>query len=80
MDKGFTQLAVQLIAIDAMMSEDKNTLLYGAVTMGDLWRFCVLDRKNKTIIKGIDAFLIPTDLEKLFAIFFGILNPSFKHK
>ena len=63
-----------------MMADDKNVLLYGAVTMGDLWRFCVLDRKNKTITKDIDAFLIPADLEKLFAIFFGILNPSFKHK
>jgi len=73
-DKGFTQLAVEMIAIESYMSDNKNNLLYGAVTMGDMWRFGVLDRKNKIIKKDIDAFLIPSDLEKLFAVMFGILE------
>jgi hypothetical protein len=74
LDKGFTQLAVELIAVDSYMSDNKNNLLYGAITMGDMWRFGVLDRKNKIIKKDIDAFLIPSDLEELFTVIFGILE------
>ena len=76
MDKGFTQLAVELIAMDNYFTEDKNNLLYGAVTMGDLWRFGVLNRETKIIKKDMDAFLIPADLEKLFEVMFGILARS----
>ena len=73
MDKGFTQLAVELIAM-AHYLEEGNNILYGAVTMGDVWRFGYLDRRKKLIKKDIDAYLIPADLEKLFLVFFGILN------
>jgi hypothetical protein len=72
-DKGFTQLAVELIAMESYL-ENHNDLLYGAITMGDWWRFGVLDRKNKIIFKDIDAFLIPADMEKLFSVLFGILE------
>lgn len=74
LDKGFTQLAVELIAIDQYFSEDESRFLYGAVTMGDMWRFGVLDRENRLICKDIDAFLIPAELESLFAVIFSILK------
>ncbi|MEI6746041.1 MAG: hypothetical protein WCL34_08775 [Methylococcaceae bacterium] len=74
LDKGFTQLAVELIAMDNYLENDAHELLYGAVTMGDMWRFGVLDRKNKIISKDIDAFLIPSDIEKFFAVLLGILE------
>jgi len=74
MDKGFTQLSVELIAMDSYITDNKNNLLYGAVTMGDMWRFGVLDREKKIIKKDIDAFLVPADLEKLFTVLFGILK------
>jgi hypothetical protein len=74
-DRGFTQLSVELITIDALMDIKDSKLLYGVVTMGDLWRFGVLDRTCKTIKKDMNAFFIPTDLEALFSIFVGILDP-----
>lgn len=74
LDKGFTQLAVELIAMDSYLENDSHELLYGAVTMGDMWRFGVLDRKNKIISKDIDAFLIPSHIEKFFAVLLGILE------
>jgi hypothetical protein len=74
LDKGFTQLAVELIAMDCYLENDSQELLYGAVTMGDMWRFGVLNRKNKIISKDIDAFLIPSDIEKFFAVLLGILD------
>jgi len=74
MDKGFTQLAVELIAVDHYLAENSNPLLYGAITMGSMWQFGVLNRQTKIITKNIDAFLVPTDLESLFAVFLGILE------
>nr|VFK34232.1 MAG: hypothetical protein BECKMB1821I_GA0114274_106511 [Candidatus Kentron sp. MB]VFK76352.1 MAG: hypothetical protein BECKMB1821H_GA0114242_10534 [Candidatus Kentron sp. MB] len=74
LDKGFTQLAVELIAMHEYLGEDDTGILYGAVTMGDMWRFGALDRENKIITKNIDAFLIPADIAKLFSVFLGILN------
>jgi hypothetical protein len=34
----------------------------------------VLDRATKTISKDIDAFLVPSHIEKLFAVLLGILE------
>ncbi len=46
LEHGFNQLVVELIALDNYL-EDKQTFLYGAITLGDVWRFSLLDRKNK---------------------------------
>ncbi|MCC6136460.1 MAG: hypothetical protein IT491_14005 [Gammaproteobacteria bacterium] len=73
MERGFTQLAVELIGMDRDLNE-KNGFLYGAVTVGDVWRFGVLDRDNKLILKDMAAFVVPADLENLFAVFLGILD------
>jgi hypothetical protein len=53
----------------------KQDLLYGAITVGDLWRFGVLQRQQKAIYKDIDSFRVPLDLEDLFKILLGILKP-----
>jgi hypothetical protein len=74
MERGFTQLAVELIAMD-QCDDVKQDLLYGAITVGDLWRFGVLQRQQKAIYKDIDSFRVPLDLEDLFKILLGILKP-----
>jgi hypothetical protein len=73
MEKGFTQLAVELIAMDQYL-EGSNTELYGAITVGDVWRFGKLDREHKHLKKDIDAFRIPLDIEELFQVLIGILT------
>ncbi len=74
LERGFSQLAVELIAVDQHMEEGDDPL-YGAVTVGDLWRFGLLDRKAKRVSKDIDSFRVPSDLEELFSVFMGILKP-----
>ncbi len=74
MERGFTQLAVELIAMDQRV-EEKHELLYGAITVGDLWRFGALRRQQKMISKDIDSFRVPLDLEDLFKVLLGILKP-----
>lgn len=75
LEKGFTQLAAELIAFSQYSENDKE-LLYGAVTVGNIWQFGLLDAKNKILHKDIDAFLVPADLEKLFAVLLGILKAA----
>ncbi|KHD07237.1 hypothetical protein PN36_21025 [Candidatus Thiomargarita nelsonii] len=74
LDKGFNQLAVELIALDQYESENSPELLYGAVTIGEIWRFGVLKRKDKVIVKDIHSQRIPEDTGKVFSILLGILK------
>jgi hypothetical protein len=69
--RGFTQLAVELIAMSHV--EDRD-IFYGAVTMGDVWRFGKLDRENKTIFQDLYLFKVPEDLENLVKVIVGILD------
>lgn len=69
--KGFTQLAVELIALS--QSEEQN-VLYGAVTMGNIWQFGKLDRTQQKIVQDLSLFRIPDDLEDLASILVGILK------
>jgi hypothetical protein len=71
MTRGFTQLAVQLIAMSHV--EDQN-IFYGAVTMGDVWRFGKLDRNQQTIFQDTHLFRVPDDLDDLLKVMVGILD------
>jgi len=71
MTRGFTQLAVELIA---MSHVEEQNILYGAVTMGDVWRFGKLDRSQKTIFQDVNLFRVPDDLDDLIKVMVGILD------
>ena len=49
LERGFTQLAAELIAIDKSENPDLPQTIYGAITIGEVWRFAYLDRSKKTI-------------------------------
>jgi len=71
LEKGFNQLAAELIALDKY--EDENSsLVYGAITIGEMWRFTVLNRKTKHITRDIHSFTIPEDVETVFRVLLGI--------
>lgn len=69
--KGFTQLAVELIALSQI--EEQN-LLYGAVTIGNVWQFGQLDRLQKQIAQDLNLFKVPDDLDNLVRVIVGILE------
>jgi hypothetical protein len=50
--------------------------LYGAVTLGDVWRFGVLQRAEKRLTKDMNGYILPADLVPLFSILLGILSPE----
>ncbi len=69
--RGFTQLAVELIALSHI--EEQN-VFYGAVTMGDVWRFGKLERNSQQITQDINLFKVPDDLDSLVRVLMGILE------
>jgi len=70
--RGFTQLAVELIALDGWIESDES-ILYGAVTTGDIWQFGSYNREEKKIYQDLMLHRIPTDIQALFQILVDIL-------
>lgn len=73
LQRGFTQLAVEMIAL----SQSKDTtseILFGAVSIGSVWKFGVLHRSQKLITQDIGSYRVPEDLTELLGILSGILN------
>ncbi len=71
--RGFTQLAVELIAIDSWIEADEP-ILYGAVTTGDIWQFGSFQRVSRIVTQDLMLYRVPTDLQELMQILVGILN------
>ncbi|MBE9126246.1 MULTISPECIES: hypothetical protein [unclassified Coleofasciculus] len=70
--RGFTQLAVELIAL--AMVEESPEVLYGVVSIGELWIFGKLERSNYIITRDIGSYTLPDDLAELVRILVGILE------
>lgn len=68
--RGFTQLAAELIAIAEL---EELPVVYGAVTLGDVWRFGRCDRDRTTIVQDINLYTVPGNLATLTQILGGIL-------
>jgi len=71
--RGFTQMAVELIAISEV---EEGEIFYGAVTIGDAWRFGRLEKTKQQIFQDISLYRIPDDLPDLMKILIGILESS----
>jgi hypothetical protein len=74
--KGFTQLAVELIALDQWTNDDDVSVLYGAVTTGDVWKFGRLDRAARHVTQDLNLFRVPEDLLTLLNSLVGILGET----
>lgn len=73
LSRGFTQLAVELIALQ-QWTQDEPEILYGAVSTGDVWQFGLLHQDGKKIQQDLNLYRVPADLEELFQILVGILT------
>ena len=71
--RGFTQLAAEMIALDKA-DENEQKVIYGAITIGEVWRFGKLHRPEKKIFEDINLFRVPTDLQSLMEVLVGVLE------
>ncbi|MBC1224137.1 hypothetical protein GNF10_13450 [Nostoc sp. UCD121] len=69
----FTQLAVELIALEQTL-DDQSSILFGAVNNGHDWKFGTLDIQQKLITEDIKLYRVPEGLEDLVRVLVGILS------
>lgn len=77
--KGFNQLAVEMLALDQWQKTpavDQQPQLLGAVTTGEVWRFGVLDRREKHVIQSLALYRVPEDIEAVERILTAALMPK----
>lgn len=73
LSRGFTQLAVELIALDEWNDSDQQTL-QAAVSTGDVWQFGLLHREQRQITQNLNLYRVPADLEDVFRILVATLG------
>lgn len=73
---GFTQMAVQLIALDQWEKStgvEQQPEVVGAVSTGTIWQFGVLHRQEKLVTQELTLYRVPKDLEPLMRILVAAL-------
>jgi hypothetical protein len=75
LERGFVQLAIELIALDQWI-ESEQPILYGAISTGNIWQFGQFDRQTRQITQDLDLYRVPADLDILLRILVKILEPS----
>ena len=73
LQRSFTQLEVELIALEKWLSTD-SPMLYGAVSMGNIWQFGILHARSQPILQYINLYRVPNDVEDLLSILVAILS------
>jgi hypothetical protein len=75
LEKGFVQLAIELIALDQWI-ESEQPILQGAISTGNIWQFGQFDRHSRQVTQDLDLFRVPADLKDLLQILVKALEPS----
>lgn len=67
LDNGFTQLAVELIAVQQWLETEEP--LFGAIATGTIWQFGIFDPLKQEVTQDLNLDRVPADLHELLAIF-----------
>jgi hypothetical protein len=73
LERGFLQLAIELIALDRWIDSDQP-ILFGAISTGNIWQFGQFDREARHITQDLDLYRVPADLTELMQILVQILE------
>jgi hypothetical protein len=73
LERGFVQLAIEMIAIDQWIESDQP-IIYGAISTGNIWQFGKFNRQTRTVTQDLNLFRVPADLDDLLRILVKILN------
>ncbi|MBE9065380.1 hypothetical protein IQ260_01800 [Leptolyngbya cf. ectocarpi LEGE 11479] len=74
LERGFIQLAIELIALDQWIESDQP-VLPGAISTGNIWQFGQFHRQNRAVTQDLDLYRVPADLEDLLRILVKTLAP-----
>jgi hypothetical protein len=73
-NKGFTQLATEMIALDKWTDSSQAEIL-GAVTTGNVWQFGILYRQTQKMEQAINLYRVPEELEVIVRTLLAALMP-----
>lgn len=73
MNRGASQLVAEMAALD-QSTQSESALLYGALSIGTVWQFCLLHRAEKRFEQDVQLYLVPDQVVDLCAILLGILK------
>jgi hypothetical protein len=73
LERGFVQLAIELIALDQWIESDQP-ILQGAISTGNIWQFGQFDRAAKRITQDLNLYRVPADLADLIQVLVSILE------
>ncbi|MEO1181577.1 MAG: hypothetical protein AAFX51_12175 [Cyanobacteria bacterium J06636_28] len=74
LERGFVQLAVELIALDQWIDSDQP-VLQGAISTGNIWQFGQFHRQQRTVTQDLNLYRVPADLDDLLRILIKTLEP-----
>ncbi len=74
LERGIKQLAVELVALDRWLEESTEPKLYGAVSIGNVWQFGILERAAKRFTQDLDIYTVPKELKDVLAFLAAILT------
>lgn len=74
LQRGFHQLMAELTALDQHPATKHSGVMYGVVTIGDVWQFGHLDQQTKVITQDIELYTIPAHITQLLRILLGIVT------
>jgi hypothetical protein len=74
LERGFVQLAIELIALDQWIDSDQP-VLQGAISTGNIWQFGQFDRQSRQVVQDLNLYRVPADLEDVLRILVKILEP-----
>jgi hypothetical protein len=73
LERGFVQLIAALIALDQAVTQPSDKL-FGAISIGNVWRFGILEREKKLLTQDVHLFRSPDDLPELVGTLLAILQ------
>ncbi len=73
--RGFTQLAIEMIALDQWTDSNQLEIL-GAVTTGNIWQFGLLHRNSKQLDQGLNLYRVTEDIEAVIRILLAALKSN----
>ncbi len=77
LNRGFTQLAIEMIALDKW-TDSTQTEILGAVTTGNVWQFGILYRQTQLIEQAINLYRVTEELEVVIRILLAALMNNTK--
>ncbi|MDX1935006.1 MAG: hypothetical protein SFU56_20600 [Capsulimonadales bacterium] len=75
MERGTSQPVAEMSAVDTGTPAETESL-YGAVSIGTIWQFVILHRRERHFVQDVTLYRVPDERHDLCRVVIGILGLS----